>query len=61
MGYCRDCTRYVRHGSGIMGHYYAVCEHTGCVTVAMAPGCDNFRRIRRPSIKYNNGKRKKEE
>ena len=60
MGYCKDCTRFVLHGSLIMGHY-AVCKHTGCVTVAMAPSCEEFRRIRRPVVKYNNGKRKKEE
>lgn len=60
MSYCKDCTRFVLHGSLIMGHY-AVCKQTGCVTVAMAPSCEEFRRVRRPSIKYNNGKRKKEE
>ena len=60
MSYCKDCTCFVLHGSLIMGHY-AVCKHTGCVTVAMAPGCKDFRRVRRPPIKYNNGKRKKEE
>lgn len=43
-----------------MGHY-AVCKHTGCVTVAMAPGCKDFRRIRRPVVKYKQGKREKEE
>lgn len=60
MSYCKDCTRFVLHGSLIMGHY-AVCKQTGCITVAMAPSCEEFRRVRRPSIKYNNGKRKKEE
>lgn len=60
MSYCKDCTCFVLHGSLIMGHY-AVCKQTGCITVAMAPSCKDFRRVRRPSIKYNNGKRKKEE
>lgn len=60
MSYCKDCTRFVLHGSLIMGHY-AVCKQTGCITVAMAPSCEEFRRVRRPSIKYNNGKREKEE
>ena len=60
MSYCKDCTCFVLRGSLIMGHY-AVCEHTGCITVAMAPGCESFRRIRRPVVKYKQGKRKKEE
>ena len=60
MSYCKDCTRFVLHGSLIMGHY-AVCKQTGCITVAMAPSCEEFRRIRRPVVKYNNGKREKEE
>ena len=42
-----------------MGHY-AVCKQTGCITVAMAPSCEAFRRIRRSVVKYKQGKRKKE-
>lgn len=60
MSYCKDCTCFVLHGSLIMGHY-AVCKQTGCITVAMAPGCKDFRRIRRPVVKYKQGKREKEE
>lgn len=41
--------------------YYAVCALTRYLTIWRAEACDEFRRIRRPVVKYNCGKRKKEE